>query len=276
VNDKPIFLYGTGRCASTYFQRLITLKTNAWIWGEHDGILTPILKGYQDAKESKNIQRFIFANSHSSSDKELIKSMASERKMLSWLNNFTAEDLRDSTSHFIRHLLGSKLPEGWDQWGFKEIRYGKNNVVPELLFDIFPESRAGFTFRNPESTVDSMIRNWSGQFDAIKEDPEAMMRSVKNFATIWRTVMDYFLQLKDAERIDVAFLTIDSPLDEESIFRKLNLTLRPDSNDLYVGETNRDMKAKTEIYNEIFQEAYNEYREELDACYLRAMAYAGK
>jgi hypothetical protein len=276
MNNKPIFLYGTGRCASTYFQRLITLKTNAWIWGEHDGMLTPILGGYMQAKNSRLIEQLIFANSHASGDKELINNMTSERKMLSWLNNFTAEDLRTATAHYIKLLLASKLPEGWDEWGFKEIRYGNNNVVPELLFDVFPSSRAGFTFRDPEVTIDSMIRNWSDQFDTNKENPATMKEKIKNITTLWRNIMDYFLKLKDSERIDLVFLTIDSKVSVESIFDKLNLTLRPNANEFYVGKTNIDTKVKTDVYNEIFRDSYNNHRSELNDYYMRAMEYAEK
>src|SRR4051794_29192490 len=44
---KPAFIFGTGRCGSTHLQRLISLRTDTWIWGEHDGFLNGFLRSFE-------------------------------------------------------------------------------------------------------------------------------------------------------------------------------------------------------------------------------------
>src|SRR5271169_3298385 len=155
----PVLIFGTGRCGSTHIQRLITLSTPCWIWGEHEGFLEPLLRSVSRYGESICLERTAF-RSGSRNDDVLISNMALGSEGISWVNRFDRGWFRTEVSSLIDRMFRSDLTKGWTHWGFKEIRYGLHNNAPVVLLDLFPTATAVFTFREPKSTIESMIRAW--------------------------------------------------------------------------------------------------------------------
>ena len=60
ILERPIFLMGSGRCGSTFFQRQFSRTGLIWIWGEHDGVIGRLLKWADDAASDKALKEFAF------------------------------------------------------------------------------------------------------------------------------------------------------------------------------------------------------------------------
>ena len=205
----PVFVFGTGRCGSTHIQRLITLSTCCWIWGEHDGFLEPVLASLSRYGNSKLLERtaFRFVDDR---DDQLISDMTVGSERLSWLNRLNRDQLRTEVALLVDRMFRSDLPSGWAQWGFKEIRYGLGNQAPAALLSLFPSATAIFTFREPSRTIQSMIKTWGRT--ALLDD-EACKREFSetyhNCARMWITLLRYFLEYRQNEGKKIHFVSDD-------------------------------------------------------------------
>src|SRR4029077_2165083 len=142
---SPIFVFGTGRCGSTHLQRVITLSTPCWIWGEHEGFLEPLLESVRRYETGQRRNRVVFSRP-SPDETRLIAEMTAGSDMLSWLNLLKKDEFRAEVISMIDRMFRSRVPEGWTDWGFKEIRYGLDNNSPEILLSLFPDAMGVFTF----------------------------------------------------------------------------------------------------------------------------------
>lgn len=52
ASGRPVFLFGTGRCGSTFWQTLPCRADGLWVWGEHAGILRDLLRSRRDLATS--------------------------------------------------------------------------------------------------------------------------------------------------------------------------------------------------------------------------------
>ncbi len=138
----PVFLFGTGRCGSTHLQRLISLNTTIWVWGEHDGFLNPLMRGLKAYEGSAALKRAVFDAALPDSDSVLVERVRSEAMILSWLNRIDRDTLRDELRRLIERMFSRGVPRGWTGWGFKEILYGGPEDTPALLLDMFPGAGA--------------------------------------------------------------------------------------------------------------------------------------
>jgi hypothetical protein len=205
---SQIFVFGTGRCGSTHLQRLITLSTRCWIWGEHEGFLEPVLSAVCRYETSPRLKRFVFERPFRD-EAQLIADMTAGSQMLSWLNLLDERDFRKEITSLIDRMFRSRMPEGWSDWGFKEIRYGLDNNVPEMLLDLFSDGSGVFSFREPKTTIESMIRTWSPKLMIGVPNLEKLTHIYGSYAARWKKVMNYFLDC-DARASDrIVFVSID-------------------------------------------------------------------
>jgi hypothetical protein len=189
---SPIFIFGTGRCGSTHLQRVITLCTQCWVWGEHEGFLEPLLEAVIRYETGNRLNRFVF-NREPREQALLIADMAAGSEMLSWLNRLDRGQFRAEIVSLIDRLFGAGVPEGWTDWGFKEIRYGLDNNAPEILLNMFPGASGVFTFREPRATIESMVRAWSPGLMREAPNTEKLADLYRSYRLRWTTVMKYFL-----------------------------------------------------------------------------------
>jgi hypothetical protein len=189
---QPIFVFGTGRCGSTHLQRLITLSTCCWVWGEHEGFLEPLLASVGRYERGQRLTRFVF-NRMSREPEQLIDEMASGSEMLSWMNLLEQHGFRAEIVSLIDRMFRSHVPEGWTDWGFKEIRYGLDNDSPEFLLCFFPGSMGAFVFREPRITIESMVRTWSPKLMNGSPNHKRLSEIYSSYCIRWKKVMNYFL-----------------------------------------------------------------------------------
>jgi hypothetical protein len=205
----PVFVFGTGRCGSTHIQRLITLSTCCWIWGEHEGFLTPLLESVSRCETSQELERNVFRIGPQSDD-QVISDMTLGSEGLSWLNRFDRAEFRTEVASLIDRTFRSRVPKGWTEWGFKEIRYGCGNDAPETLLNLFPAATAVFTFREPKATIESMIRAWGrpGLLDS-SGSTDSFSLAYRNCACLWSKVVKYFLHFRCSTDRKVFFISDD-------------------------------------------------------------------
>jgi hypothetical protein len=205
---SPIFVFGTGRCGSTHLQRLITLSTRCWIWGEHESFLEPLLTSVSRYETSPRLKRFVFDRAPRD-EGQLIADVAAGSQMLSWLNLLDKDEFRAEVTSLIDRMFRSRIPEGWSNWGFKEIRYGLDNNSPEILLDLFPDAAGIFAFRDPRSTVESMIRTWSPQLSGEAGNIDKLTKLYFSYTVRWKKVISYFLGCDTRISHRMVFISVD-------------------------------------------------------------------
>lgn len=166
-DEAPVFLLGTGRCGSTFFQKVISSASDVWIWGEHDGVLASLLMFYERVQTSNPLKQFAFFEK----DQDLLLLVNSEAEgdatPLAWANGFRPNDAAAIVTRSIDSLMRCKLPAGKTRWGFKEIRYGYKDRHPETMLNLFPQSVIVHTARHPRETLASSLSAWAR--DAVRE-----------------------------------------------------------------------------------------------------------
>jgi Sulfotransferase family len=205
---SPIFIFGTGRCGSTHLQRLVTLSTRCWIWGEHEGFLEPLLASVDRYETGQRLKRFVFSRA-ARDEGQLIAEMTTGSDMLSWLNLLDQDEFRAEVVSLIDRMFRSRIPAGWTDWGFKEIRYGLDNNSPEILLNFFPGATGVFTFREPRSTIESMVRTWSPKLMHGTPNIEKLFNIYRSYTIRWQKVMKYFLDCKTSFSQRLVFVSAD-------------------------------------------------------------------
>lgn len=144
----PVFLLaGGGRTGSTLLQRLIISTRQVLMWGEHGGMLLPHLRKLagqahswiEEANGYRMLDEFE-ADAHNA-----------------WVPNLNPEpaSLRSASRAFLEQYLGASARKmGYARWGFKEIRYGAEDV--RMLQTLFPQASFVFLVRNPVSCLRSI------------------------------------------------------------------------------------------------------------------------
>lgn len=198
-DEEPIFLLGTGRCGSTFQQTQLSSFGNVWIWGEHDGILTKLMEWSKSVRSSKKLNEFSFLRPSGDPVAWLQKGQGGNATMVAWLNGFRTADMDRVLRLALTNLFTCDLPAGKRRWGFKEIRYGPDDRVAEVLLDLFPRAKIVHTLRDPFSTIESGLFAW--EFPRLQEafgrGDEALIDSLYGgYAIHWERTTRYFLDLE--------------------------------------------------------------------------------
>lgn len=152
----PVFLLaGGGRTGSTLIQRLIISTRQVMVWGEHGGLIVPQL-------------RRLFLQTHAWIDQAYGYGMLEEFRTdgaNAWVANINPEAayLQAGCRAFFEQYLGAAARSmGYPRWGFKEIRYGADEV--RTLQALFPRASFVFLVRNPASCLRSIkAADWYGK-----------------------------------------------------------------------------------------------------------------
>lgn len=156
-HESPIFLLGTGRCGSTYWQKLLCNTEDIWIWGEHDGILMSFNSLIHAFRPSSALSKWSLTRETIMSTSDITQGDAT---LFAWNNGFTQELAVNLARDFITCLFTANLPAEKKRWGFKEIRYGISDEIPDFLLTLFPKGRVIVTARDPVETVISTLSAW--------------------------------------------------------------------------------------------------------------------
>jgi len=197
MQDDAIFILGSGRCGSTAVQRALSMEGGIWIWGEHDGILRELLEWPKHVERSNLLQQLSFTRRAISPLSIMNDAANGEANDLAWLNGFNVTDINIGIGQMISFLFTRGLPPGKDRWGFKEIRYGYKDNVPELLLSLFPRSKIVHLARQPVPTIISSIAAWNTSlYSKAKDDHAAIRQLFLDYGTRWLTITRYLCQLR--------------------------------------------------------------------------------
>jgi hypothetical protein len=269
----PVFLFGTGRCGSTHLQRMVSLNTEVWVWGEHDGFLNHLMRGLKAYEGSAAMKRAVFDAPQPADDEALVERVRSETNVLSWLNRIDRTTLRDELRLLIERMFKKGVPRGWTGWGFKEILYGGPEDTPALLLEMFPDCRAAFSFREPAATVDSMIRSWT---PALAREPQRIGEIPATYeyrAKKWLLVMTYFIALKRAQPRRISFFDTESlNAPAGALLDAMRLPQRTDALVRPIPPTNRGPQLRSDPAGQMMAACFERWRDEMTDVYESAMA----
>ena len=154
----PIFLLGTGRCGSTLLQKILNSVENAMIYGEHGGFLKQIAAAYFLNLEDKMIEKYIMSQNVAGKDPHSVfETLKNPQLWSAWTNWYNQETVKNNFRDFIESFFNPRSLEQEVHWGFKEIRYGLDDRVPEMLADLYPDGRFVFIVRHPVDVIASKI-----------------------------------------------------------------------------------------------------------------------
>ena len=154
----PIFLLGTGRCGSTLLQKILNSVENAMIYGEHGGFLKQVAAAYFLNFEDKMIEKYIMSQNVAGKDPiSVFETLKNPQLWSAWTNWYNQETVKNNFRDFIESFFNPSSLEQKVHWGFKEIRYGLDDRVPEMLADLYPDGRFVFIVRHPTDVIASKI-----------------------------------------------------------------------------------------------------------------------
>jgi hypothetical protein len=156
--EFPIFLLGTGRCGSTLLQKILNSVENAMIYGEHGGFLKQVAAAYFLNFEDKMIEKYIMSQNVAGKDPiSVFETLKNPQLWSAWTNWYNQETVKSNFRDFIESFFNPSSLEQKVHWGFKEIRYGLDDRVPEMLTDLYPDGRFVFIVRHPADVIASKI-----------------------------------------------------------------------------------------------------------------------
>ena len=153
----PIFVLGSGRSGTTLLQKLLNSTNEIIIWGEHGGFLKQIADSYFLSTENPEIIEQIFHQNPRSKDPNLNFNELKLKKIgYCWMNWYGKKDVIENFSGFVESFF---KPErlAKQHWGFKEIRYGMEDRVIEMLAELFPTALFLFIVRDPIDVIASQV-----------------------------------------------------------------------------------------------------------------------
>jgi len=181
----PIFLLGTGRCGSTLLQKILNSVDNAMIYGEHGGFLKQVAAAYFLNLEDKMIEKYIMRQNVAGKDPiSVFETLKNSHLWSAWTNWYNLETVKNNFRDFIESFFNPISMKEKVHWGFKEIRYGLDDRVPEMLADLYPDGRLVFIVRHPVDVVASKISARAS--DGIEADAHTWVAQNTYFLDFFR------------------------------------------------------------------------------------------
>jgi hypothetical protein len=178
MEDKIVLICATGRSGSTTMQRIINTIPNSNICGENFGAINSLLEFYRRIKNSTltNIPGRTTPFTYDYIIRKNIKP--------SWYNSYNINEVTETIREIIIKMF--KLNENTNVWGFKEIRYGNNNiqyikdfkelfpqtkVIIQIRENISAQSKSGW-FKNDKSATQFIAKTNKELYDFYLENPQ--------------------------------------------------------------------------------------------------------
>jgi hypothetical protein len=145
--DQPVFVLSTGgRTGSTLVQRLFISTHRVLVWGEHNGLLGSrlfdVVRGMENWTVRQGRGQLAYLDEHGYQG--FIPNV-----------NPGAAIFAAATRRFFDASLGKEAyRRGYRRWGFKEIRYGREEAL--FLQQLYPEAAFVLVFRNPRDCLRSI------------------------------------------------------------------------------------------------------------------------
>lgn len=168
----------THRSGSTLLQRIFNVRKETLIWGEQDGLLTNFYNIHRNLKHySENLkqQRLNYFNN----DEDPNHWIACMNPEMEYVDRAVMNSLKVLFDSLYEQYRG-----GHDKIGFKEVRYGENELT--LFRKCYPDAKIVLLVRNP-------IHVWKSMLGA------GLGNNAANFSKKWNKHASYYLQLAESD-----------------------------------------------------------------------------
>jgi hypothetical protein len=180
-HDRPVFMLSLGRSGSTFVQRVLNAHPGLTMWGEHNGVITPLARSVQRIAHDPRNRPYL--NDGYDQRHKLIGPLADPSTFIAWVGPFNSHSYVDAMRGFVRDLFAAEVPPSV-RWGFKEIRYGREEA--EFLGTLFPQARFIVLARRPAGQIRSRVRAWTKPGDYGDDlDPSALGERIGSFVDEW-------------------------------------------------------------------------------------------
>jgi hypothetical protein len=215
---RPVFVFSSGRCGSTLLQRLLNTYPEVTIWGEHAGALAPLAESYYQLVENRLSRDFPPPVRPAGESLEQLAERKDPRRWQPWLNFVSQDDIEGSFRRHVESFFRHPAMTDDHVWGFKEIRYGRQDRVIEFLHRLFPEALFVFLCRNGLNTVASQFQAW--------HRPSSWGRLVPTRALVaacreWRLQYETFRRWHDGGELDSYWITFEDLVTGGEVLRPL-------------------------------------------------------
>ena len=156
----PVVVASMARTGSTLLQRALNTHPDLTIWGEHNGFLTDLMHAHRTITKHRHTR--LMAQGRDLSDM-LVGPLSDPEKFIPWVGSFRPREFTEATRRYLVDLFASPLPQNV-RWGFKEIRYGADEM--RFVRQLFPKTQFLVTVRDRRSQIRSRML----AFDAPPSD----------------------------------------------------------------------------------------------------------
>lgn len=228
----PIVVLGPGRCGSTLVQRILNTSDKITIWGEHAGFLSPLAESYFYLTKSQGIQNNYYSRPLDSS--VVVGSLSDYTVDISWINSFDRQLIINKHRQLLKGILNDKVNLNLDEihWGFKEIRYTKQDRAIDMWLELFPQSSLIFSVRDPFQVIKSMLLSWNNpeeikNYVQSKQIQKAVPMAL-GYAQRWNSVVSSFKYWKEDKGIHCCIEKYEDTVADpehsvEKLFKFLNV-----------------------------------------------------
>ena len=223
---RPLLVLGSARSGTTLFQRLLNSYDDVMIWGEHDGFLEPVAKSYFSLKDSPSMKEFSYPQALG--PKVDIQEYKRPDQWQAWNNWFRPEDLNPIYRNLLEHFFISSWSDQLNYWGFKEIRYSKEDSVVDFILSINPDSKAVIIFRNPLNVIESQLGAFAGIGGRLEKVRKILiLPKIVKMALEWKKMNQGFLDLHRTKPECITIFSYENFISKEgvkeAVFEKLGL-----------------------------------------------------
>jgi len=219
--DKVILICATGRSGSTTLQRIINTIPNSNICGENFAAINSLLEFYRRIKHSStnNIPGRFNPITYNEVLQRNIKP--------SWYNSYNYNEIIDQIKKMII-LLFKNTPET-NVWGFKEIRYNKENLDYVVDFkELFPQTKCIIQIR--ENIEQQSKSSW---FKYNKNAIEELYNNSNDFIQFYKNHQEFCFFITFEKMFDLSilyklfvFLNCQQHFNREKILQVLNNNIK--------------------------------------------------
>ena len=171
--ERPVLLLSAGRSGSTLLQKLLNTHSSLIIWGEHGGILNPIMRSWRNISnlewipETEPSGRWLLAPNRS----------LDVSRWTAWDGSFSKADFDRHLKTFLDSLFCAGVPDT-SRWGFKEIRY-HDPIFIDFFLDFYPETQFVLLTRSPVDCCVSFASAQDPESDKTDQQLEGIIQRVK-------------------------------------------------------------------------------------------------
>lgn len=230
LEKKQIFIIGSGRSGTTLVQRLFNSFPNTMIWGEHSGFLTSISDAYYTLMRNPSMHEYSYSQVAPATTDNLIEFYKRPERWQAWNNWFQPNDVKELFKQYLESIFNPKGIGESVIWGFKEIRYGKNDRVIDFLAELYPKAQFVFITRNGLNTLESQLTTFhqgESKYLAIKRILQLPIAI--RIAINWTTQNRYLMRLAASDNGNFQLIQFEHIIKDinilEPILSKLGLSI---------------------------------------------------